>query len=90
MFDEQFGVYYHETSNADDIPISSNDKYITVDRVHENRLDVIANETYGYSAYWWIIAKANNIVDPFDVPYGTVLRLPPTISIYANKTNIIL
>ena len=83
LFDNKIGVYYQSTFDKTTIPVSENDTYVTVDRQSENRLDVIANRVYGYAPYWWIIAIANDIIDPFDVPYGTVLRCPPLVSLYS-------
>lgn len=82
LYDDLNGVYYHETPNVTTIPTSETDQYITVNMELENRLDIVANMVYGYSVYWWVIAYANDIIDPFDVPIGTVLRCPPLMSIY--------
>lgn len=42
-----------------------------------NRPDAIAYEVYGNSKYWWIIAMANNIKDPFFEFYkGRSLKIP--------------
>lgn len=84
LFDSHIGVYYHSTVDKKEIPVTENDTYITVNRQTENRLDVIANIVYGFSPYWWIIAMANDIIDPFDVPCGTVLRCPPLVSLYSD------
>lgn len=82
--DEDTGKYFHETVPQKFIPSSDDDEYITVTTVTENRLDIIANEYYGTANYWWVIAQANYIIDPFDVPVGTSLRIPPIISLYLN------
>lgn len=42
----------------------------------ENRLDIIADEEYGDKRLYWVIAMANNIIDPFNVKQGTVLKIP--------------
>ena len=76
------GVEYHETYDKKDIPNSNSDLYVTVDLTTKNRLDIISTNVYGYSLYWWVIAMANNIIDPFDIPIGTVLRVPQLASIY--------
>lgn len=73
-----------ETINQDTVEETDSDTYITVDNINANRLDIIAYNNYGYSTYWWIIALANNIIDPFDIPLGTVLRIPPLTSLYNN------
>ena len=73
-----------ESINQDTVSESNSDLYITVDNTNSNRLDTISYIYYGYSTYWWVIALANNIIDPFKVPYGTVLRIPPLSSLYEN------
>jgi hypothetical protein len=42
----------------------------------ENRLDLIALESYGHSKFWWILAYMNNIPDPLDIPKGRILFIP--------------
>ena len=43
----------------------------------EGRPDLIANEFYGDSTYWWIICVANNISDPFEqLKAGKLIKLP--------------
>ena len=79
------GHKFHETFNNTEIVSSEEDQYYTVDVRTENRLDIIAAENYGFPTYWWIIAHANNIIDPFDVPYGTILRIPPIKSLYLSE-----
>lgn len=77
------GVRYHETYNVKNIPTTNSDRYVTVDRHNENRIDVISFEMYGSSLYWWVIALANNIVDPFIIPLGSILRIPQISSLYS-------
>ena len=72
----------YETYNDEKISESANDSYYKVTFIGENRLDIISNEVYGFATYWWIIAMANNIIDPFNVPVGTVLRIPPISALY--------
>ena len=81
LYDENRKVIVHENWNKFSIPKSSQDKYYTVDMVTENRLDIIANSYYNSPRYWWVIALANDINDPFDVPKGVTLRIPPLSSI---------
>lgn len=76
---------YTETFNQKLIDESDQDTYFTVEIKTENRLDIIANRYYGYSTYWWILAIANKIIDPFDIPIGTVIRIPPLNSIYSSE-----
>ncbi len=41
-----------------------------------DRFDTLAAIYYGDEEYWWVIALANRIQDPFTVPVGTRLRIP--------------
>lgn len=50
--------------------------YHTVTLREENRLDIIADEEYGDQKLYWVIAMANNIIDPFNVKQGSVLKIP--------------
>ena len=81
LYNEDRKVIVHENWNKVSIPISDQDNYYIVDMLTENRLDIIANSYYNSPRYWWVIALANNIDDPFDVPRGTNLRIPPLSSI---------
>lgn len=43
-------------------------------------LDEVAFRAYGsgYERYWWVIARAQGIIDPErEVPAGAILRVPP-------------
>lgn len=40
------------------------------------RLDTLAHRYYGDSEFWWVIAMANCIQDPFSLTVGTMLRVP--------------
>lgn len=82
--DDVTGKVFHETVPQNFITQSDEDQYTTVTNITKDRLDIIANEYYGTPRYWWVIAQANYIIDPFDVPVGTQLRIPPTISLYKN------
>ena len=89
IVDEETGILYHETVSNYEIAESDKDKYITVTEITQNRLDIIAQEQYGNSILWWVIAMANNIIDAFeDVPMGTVLRIPPISNVY-KKGNVL-
>ena len=42
-----------------------------------NRPDAIAYAVYGNAKFWWIIAMANNLSDPFiDYKFGKSLKIP--------------
>lgn len=75
----------HETMYDFKIVEDDSDKFFTVLPRQEGRLDVISLLNYGTSSYWWIIAIANNIIDPLeDITSGTVLRIPNIMSLYKN------
>tara|TARA_B100000900_G_C20578856_1_gene716577 strand:- start:1979 stop:2272 length:294 start_codon:yes stop_codon:yes gene_type:complete len=44
------------------------------------RLDTIAQEVYGASSMWWLIAGASGIGWALQVPPGTLLRIPTNAS----------
>ena len=76
------GNIYHESWVQKIVDKSSDDEYFTVSENEENRLDIISTMYYNTPRYWWVIALANYIIDPFDIPIGTRLRIPPLISLY--------
>ena len=41
-----------------------------------DRLGAVATAAWGEPRLWWVICDVNDLVDPFAVPVGTVLRLP--------------
>lgn len=83
----RYGVYrqiidnnndaFIETVNATPVKMSDKDQYHEVLMEEENRLDIISNQYYGTPDFFWVIALANNYIDPFCVKAGTVIRIPP-------------
>ena len=55
---------------------SNDDGVYRVSSGEENRLDIISFNIYGTPIYWWLLAKASFIQNPFDVPVGTLVRVP--------------
>ena len=52
-----------------------NDTYITT--TTPDRLDKLANDFYGDSQFWWIIASANGLgKGTLIVPANTTIRIP--------------
>ena len=51
------------------------EQYYRVTEVDMNRLDIISERFYGTPYYWWVIAMANNIIDPFYVPIGVTMKI---------------
>lgn len=86
--DSETGKVYHETWIQKIIDLSNDDQFVTVTKEVEGRLDIISNIYYNTPKLWWIIAIANDIIDPFDVEIGKRLRIPPVVSLY-NKGGIL-
>lgn len=69
------GRVVYRTRLYPNIPKTDKDIYIVTQT--GDRLDTLANQFYGDSSLWWIIASANNIHDAtFAVEDGTTLRVP--------------
>ena len=68
------GRFVPDISEYRDLLSSIQDDSVVV--IRPNRLDIIAESVYNDPQLFWVIAVVNNIADPFDVPEGTVLRLP--------------
>lgn len=64
---------YKKAVLKDDIKIKA---YHKVTEAQRNRLDMIAYEHYMDAQLWWLIAMANDIIDPFFIPPGITLRIP--------------
>lgn len=54
----------------------------TTDRILKQgeRLDTIAQEVYGDGRLWWVIAAASNIGWCWQVPEGTLVKVPLDIT----------
>lgn len=75
---------YTETFNQSIIPKSEDDIFHIVESMQANRPDIIAKIYYNDATWYWVILLANNIVDPFTIDAGTILRIPPTSTLYNN------
>ena len=58
-------------------PYMSEIIYYTVPENEKNRLDLISWYHYKTPELFWVIMAINNIIDPFDVKEGTVLKILP-------------
>ena len=74
---------YIETYEGHSIPVSPDDTYHIVTARDKNRLDLISFQYYKTPLLWWVIAEASDIIDPFDVPVNSVLRVPSMSSLYS-------
>lgn len=82
LTDKDTGNVYHENWIQKFVDKDSNDTYMTVSIREKDRLDIISNDYYGTPNYWWVIALANYIIDPFNIPVGLYLRIPQISSLY--------
>lgn len=71
-----------ETHYFNDIPYTDNDIYVKVTSDYVNRLDKVAYDYYNNVSLWWVIAQASNIRNPFNIPEGTLLRIPPMSTLF--------
>lgn len=72
------GKQYHATNRIRFVFSSPSDIYYVVTNMTVNRLDLISLKMYNSPIYWWVIAEANFIFDPFNEVYlGRKLRIPP-------------
>jgi hypothetical protein len=52
-------------------------KHYQIDKYEAGRPDIIANNVYNKMAYWWILLKYNNIIDPiYELVEGVILTIP--------------
>lgn len=69
------GIRYYANSIVPDIPLNENDIYLIA--TIADRYDVLAQEFYGNSALWWIIAAANTSRKDSLIPTpGLQIRVP--------------
>lgn len=62
------------------VVLASNDYYIETG--YNDRLDLIANDFYGDSTLWWVVAMANDLPgDSLFAPVGFQLRVPADLSV---------
>lgn len=76
------GKEVQETYDDVVVPEKPTDNFYEVQSGYEDRLDLIAYEYYNNENLWWVIAEASGIDDPFNVPVGTVLRIPDISTLY--------
>lgn len=78
------GIPYVVNNIYPSIPIVQGDSYVI--STMEDRLDIMANNFYGDSSYWWVIASANALPgDSLYPPVGMQLRIPVDLQAAANE-----
>jgi hypothetical protein len=70
---------------APEIPEQDSDQFTDVDPGEAGRLDLVSYRVYRIEALWWVIAVANDIVDPIaETTTGRRLRYPSFDWVAAN------
>lgn len=64
-----------------DIPLTGEDKYVTITQQSQFRPDIISNEVYGTPDYGWAIMETNNIRSFVELKQRLRLRIPPLSSL---------
>jgi len=55
---------------------SKKDKFTIITKGYEYRPDLVSNEFYGVTDFWWKIMEANNIKDIYDFKSGLSIKIP--------------
>ena len=72
------GKTFYVNAVYPDIPVSNGDIYLIT--TIADRLDLMAQDYYGDSTLWWVIASANALKsDTIYPPIGVQLRIPINI-----------
>ncbi len=80
------GTQYYRPTYYPNISVTEQDSYIITKAT--DRLDLIANDFYGDSTLWWILAMANNLEGDSIYPGdGIQLRIPANLSLVLAKYN---
>lgn len=71
------GQYYYGIWKAPTIDAQPPDIYHTIEVGENLRLDALAYKYYGNYQLWWVLATANDILDPFtELTVGDTIRIP--------------
>lgn len=77
------GTYLWDTFQfRPEVPTSEDDLYHELTAGEVGKLDVVSFYYYGTVDLWWVIAIANNILNPLRIPAGTRLRIPSIDVVY--------
>jgi len=72
------GFRTYTTTYYPNIPISDSDTFILAKE--GSRLDSLANEYYGDTKLWWVLAKSNGIRGKIALKAGELIRIPGNIT----------
>lgn len=80
---------YIETYDGIEVPKSKVDSFHIVKKTEENRIDLISWQYYKTPLLYWVIAEASDLRNPFELPEGTVLRIPDRQTLFGARKIII-
>jgi hypothetical protein len=84
----QRGSEFYSNNIYPDIPLSNDDNYVIA--VLGDRLDLLAQDFYGDTSFWWVIASANALPgDSLYVEPGMQLRIPIDVAAIINNYKIV-
>jgi len=84
----QRGSEFYSNNIYPDIPLSNEDNYVIA--VLGDRLDLLAQDFYGDTSFWWVIASANALPgDSLYVEPGMQLRIPIDVASIINNYKIV-
>jgi len=58
------------------LPEDARDPDVRVPATAATKLGLLAQDVYGTPHLWWVIADANDLIDPFNFPTSGELRVP--------------
>jgi len=80
-------IYYGEDKyitfpiyRRQDIKSGDRDKYTVINKSTEYRPDLVSQDFYGTSIFWWKIMEINNIRDIWDFKAGLSILVPESYS----------
>lgn len=84
----QRGSEFYSNNIYPDIPLSNDDNYVIA--VLGDRLDLLAQDFYGDTSFWWVIASANALPgDSLYIEPGMQLRIPIDVASIINNYKIV-
>jgi alpha-L-fucosidase len=82
-----FGNKYLDVMVHRAIDKQVDDVSYTIDRIYQNRPDLLAFDLYGDSALWWVFRSRNpNVLDDpiFDFKAGVTIMIPKKTTLVSN------
>lgn len=74
-----------ETPSKMGVKKTQRDTIYMIEAKYENRLDLVAHRFYRVPTVYWAIACINELLDPFDIQAGEVVRVPAMSSLWGSE-----